>query len=226
MARHTITHADKLFSGNAVMGLANNGLRGIPMDPTLKVTITTPAAGAANSIALSQAVGAGAAFALSGTTAGVLDVARNVVAAWTGTAIITITGKDQYGNPMSEVSPSGTSHTGKKAFKTVTSVTSSASITAATVGTGNALGLPYTLQALYDIDAGPWSVVASTNVATADATPTIAYADVTTPATQSTGDVRGTYTPTVTPDGAHNFVIRYQVIALDTTVHAFGVTQV
>jgi hypothetical protein len=43
---------------------------------------------------------------------------------------------------MVETTASGTTHTGSKAFKEITSVTSSASITSATVGTGNKLGLP------------------------------------------------------------------------------------
>jgi len=74
--------------------------------------------------------------------AGVADVPRNVVAAWTGTAIITVTGKDQYGNTIVEKSGSGTSLTGVKAFKQVTGISVSANVTSLTVGTGNVLGLP------------------------------------------------------------------------------------
>jgi hypothetical protein len=80
-----------------------------------------------------------AAAALAGTA----DVPRNVVAAWTGTAILTITGTDEYGNTVVEKSGSGTSLTGKKAFKTVTGISSSANITSLTVGTGDVLGLPF-----------------------------------------------------------------------------------
>lgn len=79
-----------------------------------------------------------AAAALAGTA----DVPRNVVAAWTGTAVLTITGKDAYGNTIVESSASGTSLTGTKAFKQVTGISSSANITSLTVGTGNVLGLP------------------------------------------------------------------------------------
>lgn len=77
--------------------------------------------------------------------AGVADVPRNVVAAWTGTGILTITGKDVYGNTIVEKSASGTSLHGKKAFKTVSGISSSANITSLTVGTGNVLGLPFWL---------------------------------------------------------------------------------
>jgi len=103
-------------------------------------------------------------------------------------------GEDEYGNAMVEASASGTSFTGKKAFKKVTRVASSASITAATVGTTNVLGLPvflpaagYILKELQDgAAAGAGTVVA---------------ADVAKP-TATTGDVRGTYAPAVAPDGA------------------------
>lgn len=72
----------------------------------------------------------------------VLDVPRNVVAAWTGTAVLTVTGKDEYGNVMIEKSGSGTSFTGKKAFSTITDIAVSANVTSLTVGTGDVLGLP------------------------------------------------------------------------------------
>lgn len=83
-----------------------------------------------------------AAALLAAALNGVADVPRNVVAAWTGTAVLTVTGTDEYGNVVKESSASGTTFTGKKAFKTVTNIESSANITALTVGTGNVLGLP------------------------------------------------------------------------------------
>lgn len=86
-----------------------------------------------------DAEGALAAAALAGTA----DVPRNVVASWTGAAVLTVTGEDEYGNVMVESSASGTSLTGKKAFKKVTDISSSANITSLTVGTGDVLGLPF-----------------------------------------------------------------------------------
>lgn len=79
-----------------------------------------------------------AAAALNGTA----DVPRNVVASWTGTAVLTVTGTDVDGNTLVESSASGTTLTGKKAFKTVTGISTSANITSLTVGTGDVLGLP------------------------------------------------------------------------------------
>ena len=110
--------------------------------PLFRVNLGSPVVGAASAISASQSVAAAASFLLNGTTAGVLDVPRNVIAAWTTTSILTITGKDAAGNTVVEKSASGASHTGKKAFKSITSITSSASITSATVGTGNVLGMP------------------------------------------------------------------------------------
>ena len=119
-------------------------------DVALKlINLGAPTANASNNICTSQSVGAAADFSLNGSllstyTSGkmILDVPRNVVAAWTTTSVLTITGKDEYGNTMVETSASGTSHTGTKAFKEITSISSSASITSATVGTGVVLGLP------------------------------------------------------------------------------------
>lgn len=74
--------------------------------------------------------------------AGVADVPRNVVAAWTGAAVLTVTGEDEQGEVIVESSASGTSFTGKKAFKRVTDFSVSANVTGLTIGTGDVLGLP------------------------------------------------------------------------------------
>ena len=112
----------------------------------LYIDFGSPLTADADGVATSQSVAADASFTLDGALVsdGVaeFDVARNVVAAWTTTAILTITGTDEIGNTIVEQTASGTSHTGKKAFKTITSITSNASITSATVGTGVVLGFP------------------------------------------------------------------------------------
>lgn len=157
----------------------------------------------ANGIAESQTVtGAGTAFVLNGdlVSGGVatFDVPRNVVAAWTNTAVITITGTDQYGETLVESSASGTSHTGKKAFKTITSVTTSATITGATVGSGDVLGLPF-----YLADKGKFI---SLSVDGLPEEPTV-VAGVTTTATATTGDTRGTIAPATGPDGTAQMTV-------------------
>ena len=170
------------------------------------VMLGAPAAGASNNIATSQTVtGAGTAFSLNGSLvsggAVVMDTPRNVVGAWTNTATITVSGFDEYGNAMTETSASGTSFTGKKAFAKVTGVTTSATITGATVGTGNVLGIPVFLP-------GTGHVVRELQDGAAPTAGTI-VAGVTTAggSTATTGDVRGTYTPNATPDGAKVFAL-------------------
>jgi hypothetical protein len=107
----------------------------------------SPQTADADGYVASQSVSSGVAAVINGALAsngvGYADTPRNVVAAWTGSAVMTVTGTDCDGNTVVEKSASGTSHTGLKAFKTVTSVTWNASVTGATVGTGNKIGLPF-----------------------------------------------------------------------------------
>lgn len=132
------------------------------------------------------------------------DVPRNCVAAWTGTAVLTVSGTDAYGQRITESSGSGTSLAGKKAFKTVDSVTVSANVTGLTVGTGDVLGLPVFLPA-----AGRIIKELQGGAAATAGTP---VAGVRTVATATTGDVRGTYDPNAACNGALAFSL---LVALD-----------
>lgn len=76
----------------------------------------------------------------------VLDVPRALVGAWTTSAVVTFTGTDEYGDVIVEKSASAATFTGKKAFKTVTSITTATSITGLTVGTSDILGLPVFIE--------------------------------------------------------------------------------
>lgn len=125
------------------------GLR-MGFSPIVRIDLGTPALLDADGISASQTVTFattplallnGALADASGTFV-TLDVPRNVVAAWTSTAVLTVTGTDEYGNAMVEKSASSTSLTGKKAFKKITSCSFSANVSAATIGTGDVLGLP------------------------------------------------------------------------------------
>lgn len=120
--------------------------------PLMKLDLGTPDQADANGIVESQTLTSAGVY---GTQAfdgvygdpyanekAVLDVPRNVVAAWTNTAVLTVTGKDEYGDVVVESSASGTSFTGKKAFKEITGISVSANVTGLTVGTGDVLGLP------------------------------------------------------------------------------------
>lgn len=186
-----------------------------------------PAAAIANGYSLSQSVGASTAallngslvsgFTVGGLTAGFAqpDIPRNVVAAWTTTAIITISGLDYYGQPQTEVSASGTSWTGKKTFSKINSITPSVAVTAFTAGTGTVLGLPFRTDAsdLHDprlnnaTDAG-----------------TFVPADLTNPATSSTGDVRGTYAPAGTLNSSNWLSVLITVPDDSTVLGSYGQT--
>ncbi len=112
------------------------------------INLGAPDTADADGVAQSQAATAasGLATGLNGALVvdgeAVFDVPRNVVAAWTTTAVLTITGEDVDGNVMVESSGSGTSMAGAKAFKKVTGVAVSVDVTGLTIGTGDVLGLP------------------------------------------------------------------------------------
>jgi len=154
---------------------------------------------------------------LAAVTAGIgmPDVPRNVVAAWTGTAILTVTGTDYYGQVQTEVSASGTSFTGKKAFATITSLVFNASVTLATVGTGSVLGLPFRT------DSGDIFTPMLSDAADAG---TFVRADLTVPATSSTGDVRGTYAPAGALNSQKWLAAIISVGDDSTTLGSFGQT--
>jgi hypothetical protein len=173
----------------------------------VKITLGAPATAVANGFIASQDLTAAGVFSVNTTFAaakaaaslnGIADVPRNVVAAWTGTAVLTVTGTDEYGAVVKESSASGTSLTGKKAFKTITGIAVSANVTGLTVGTGVVLGLPMFLP-----DAG--DVMREIMDGAAATAGTVAAGVTTSPATATTGDVRGTYNPNSAPNGARVF---------------------
>lgn len=170
------------------------------------INLGAPITADADGICASQAGTAATAMTINGALASggvaTFDVPRNVVGAWTTSAKLTITGTDEYGKTIVETTASsGTSHTGLKAFKTITSVVPDTNITGATVGSGDVLGLPvhvpkattgYVLKELQD-DA----------VATAGTV--VAGLTRNTESTATTADVRGTYDPNAACDGAKAF---------------------
>jgi hypothetical protein len=188
--------------------------RQIVRAPLVGFYFGAPAAAAANSIALTQAVAAGGSALLNGVRGGYLDVPRNIVAAWTGTAVATIRGTDVDGQLVSELSASGVAHTGKKAFATISEIRFQNAITGLTIGHGLQLGFPSRVnsasQLIYEVKNG---VVAAPSGATT--------AGITTASTGTSGDVRGTYAPLTPPDG----LTAYSLVAISNAPDDRGINQ-
>lgn len=203
------------------------------------VPLTLQAAG----LAASQNPGSGASFTLTagtgvtsrtradGTVEYVLDTPRcvTVTAAGANTATYTITGYDQFGQKLSQTIAAPTTSTvaTTKAFKTIISVTNAnatAGTNGLTVGFNDKLGLPVRVT-----DAGYVVKVGWAGALAQDAG-TFVAADTTSPATVSTTDVRGCYTPSSAANGTRRLVMTIAIPALGcgpnaTRVGAYGVPQ-
>lgn len=186
-------------------------------------------------VAASQTPGSGVTFLINGASAtgGVATLATprgvDIVAGTAGdtTQVVTITGTDVYGQAMSEaITANGTARvSGKKAFKTITSaVSATAFTTTAAIGTTDVLGLPIRVTDKVYISRAGY------NNTLAEDAGTLTVADVTSPATTTTGDVRGTYIPSAAPDGSKRLLLAIVVPALGcgpnaTRIGAYGVNQ-
>jgi hypothetical protein len=129
---------------------------------------------------------------------------------------------------MSEVIVTGTvastTVNGKKAFFQIRSITISGSpVVTVAVGTTDILGSPVRITNAGYIARAGWD-----NTLAADAGTFVAA--VTTAATTTSGDVRGTYVPSSAPDGAKRLVVGVLLPAIAvgpqaTRTGALGVTQ-
>jgi hypothetical protein len=205
---------------------ANNGTAsepGVFMSP-INVYNVVPAALDADGICAQQTLAAAGNALINGALASggtvTLDVPRNVIvdAAGAATAVLTVTGTDVYGIPMSEaITLNGTTAVaGKKAFKTITRIAASAAATDFFVGTGDVFGLP--------IDANTRNYVLTAWNGAFVTTGTFVAADATT-ATTTTGDVRGTYAVPDAADGSKRLTLWVFVFDDDTQTGLYGVTQ-
>lgn len=219
VTRHMISRADTLYSGSAYYPRFSPK-PGIPVTPLYVHNFGAPAAAVSNGLSVSATITAPASAVLGGSLTsggvGTFDVPRNVVGAWTNTATVTIVGTDQYGSVMTETSASGTAHAGKKAFKTITSITPSVTVTGATFGSGDVLGLPFRIDA---------NGLMAARAANAIDTGTFVPADTTSPATATTGDVRGTFDPTIALNASNTVQVLLKVADITSKVGAFGVLQ-
>lgn len=242
--------SDDLFLGTAETYMGTNASLGNPspmgmgVGPLGRIYVwdAVPAALVTNNIATASAYTAAITLTAGtsatsvvrqdGITVVQLDVPRAVgVTIGAGTITnrnVTITGFDIYGQPMSEVIATGTTQSvtvnGKKAFYQIASATVSGAVGATiALGTTDILGLPVRVTNAGYIARSGW------NGALADDAGTFVAA-VTTTATTTTGDVRGTYVPSSATDGTKRLVfgILMPAIAVGpqaTRTGALGVTQ-
>lgn len=146
-------------------------------------------------------------------------------------ATFTVAGYDIYGYPMSEAITGVNTSTasGKKAFKFVTSITPSGTLSGSNVSAapGDVYGLPLQNQGWPFISIF-WGAPPATNVS---ATTGWLAAVTTSPATTTTGDVRGTYAVQSASDGTSRLSVLITmpvglIANANPSVGLFGVTQV
>ncbi len=183
------------------------------------------------SFTLTAGTGVTAVTMQDGTVRYTLDTPRCVTITATGanTATYKVTGYDQYGQLMTQdlAAPSTSTVATTKAFKSVLSVTNrnaAAGTNGLTVGFNDKLGLPVRVADVGYVVAVKWAATL------ADDAGTFVAADTTDPATASTTDVRGCYTPSSAANGTRRLVMAIAVPAIGcgpnaTRVGAFGVTQ-
>lgn len=219
-----MTHfSDSLHLGGAstnipvTSGVSNGGLGFGPVARTYVYDIVPLTLNAA-AYAASQSPGAAALILTAGT--GVTAIVTNGVTRYTTDVPRTVTitsggvdtgitflvrGFDVYGAAMSEAitGASTATATGKKAFKSVISITpSAAAASTVTAGTSDVFGFPVAVVDVAYIASVKWNATLASDAGT------FVAADGTTPATTTTGDVRGTYKPSANAsNGTRRLVI-------------------
>lgn len=149
------------------------------------------------------------------TTAKMGPYGRNVtvVASGAATSVVTVIGRDYLGQPMREnLTLNGTTPVvGLKAFKYIDKINIPVGTAATTIdlGWGTRMGLPYKTRAIYREYED--QALASAG--------TLAAPVITDPATATTGDPRGTYVLTGTPNGTKIFDIDCEY---DNSVNSSG----
>lgn len=134
----------------------------------------------------------------------------------------TVNGYDIYNYPMSETITGANAGVaaGKKAFKYISSITCSGDVaTTVSVGTGDVYGFPLRVDRL------PYAYINWNNALITSGT--FVAADTTSPATATTGDVRGTIVTASASDGTRRLYIKVDIPAanLSTSTGWTGVTQ-
>jgi len=194
---------------------------------TANIAASQTASGA-GALTLTAGTSAKSVVRTDGTTVIQLNTPRALQVNTSTTArAVTISGYDYFGQAMTEtitVATAGTAKSGAKAFYQISGATIAGSATAVTIGTTDILGLPVRcIDAGYIVKVG-WNNTLLQNAGT------FVAADMTNPATSTTGDVRGTFTPTSAADGVKRLVMTIALSAIAvgpnaTRTGALGVTQ-
>lgn len=239
-----MTHfSDSLHIGPASTGIAPKAAGGMGFGPVGRVYIydiaplTLNAAAfaasqspAAAALTLSAGTGVTAAVDAFGVTRYSADVPRTVTITSGGDDHLIsflVRGYDDYGQAMSEAitGANAGAATGKKAFKSVISITPSAAAAGTvTAGTSDVFGLPLVVTDPGYIANVGWNSTLATNAGT------FVAADATT-ATTTTGDVRGTYAQAgAASNGTRRLVMTIALSAANigtsqTRASILGVTQ-
>jgi len=186
--------------------------------------------GAAGNLILTAGTGATSVTRPDGSVVVQLDVPRcvTVTAAGANTATFTVYGYDQYGQPLSQLiaAPSTSTVATTKAFSQVSRIAiSGAAGSAITAGFNDKLGLPFRVTDVGYISSVKWAATLAADAGT------FVAADTTSPATVSTTDVRGCYTPSSASNGTKRLVMAICLPAIAvgpnaTRIGAAGVPQV
>lgn len=208
---------------------------GTAISPTYMFDIA-PLTSYSNNLATAAVVSGGSFTLAAGTgitssslynrTVYALDVARCIKAtgagASTAATLITLTGYDEYGQYMTQTftGPTGTAATTTtKAFKYIyTAAAAGNTVSGVALGTADVFGLPKRVDQWGYVVSPTWAganITASTNFVAA----------VTTTATATTGDVRGTYATSSASDGTKRLTALIYTKDPSTMAGVYGVTQ-
>lgn len=165
----------------------------LQLNNNTRVSFGTPVTGGNTDLLVGQSIATagtlqGTGLSKNATLDAIFGRTLNVVLSAAGSGTIIVDGWDYLNQPMSEsASFNGTTNVAmKKAFKIIRQITWTA-VAGATLsmGSGSTLGLPYKAIKVYteELNGVPTAIGTLTNP------------DVTFPATLTTGDPRGTYTP-------------------------------
>jgi hypothetical protein len=201
----------------------------VPLTKQSNNLATAQAVGAAGNLTLTAGTGVTSITDPGGHAAIAFDVPRTVSITSSGAdsgKTMTVSGYDTLGQPQTETitGPATTTVNGKKAFKSIWQIAVSAA-TAGNISAGSSdiFGIPVAVADLGYVQDVGWAGALTRDAGTAVA------ADTTSPATATTGDVRGTYAPSSASDGTKRLVFALALTGIQAGPNAtfagvFGVT--